>query len=342
MFNIYEVICQDLCPSFYNRRKLSINTTDRKHASKIPSTMQLFYSFAFLLFSLSIILAHDDYFDRFRFTNVVLFGDSHTDTKNIYKLSRRAWPLSPPYYRGRYCNGPNWVDQLKVPGIDNYAYGGATTDNAVVQGYAAFRTFEVPGVRQQVDLYLNTTAVSKINFATTLYIFWAGGNDLLFKPTLVPPQIVSSLLNSVNYLLGIGAKHVLIFNQMPAQYIPAALGLTSAANLAQLTAWSNIVLNTSVSTMQQTYSQAVIKVFDINTLMTKVVTSQSGYFTNATASCWNAVNITTVIKLCKNPDKFVFLDNIHMASSVHELIADAVRDYLLPSFDVNRSKYYIP
>jgi thermolabile hemolysin len=289
----------------------------------------------------STSLAHEGSWDRFRFKNVVLFGDSYTDTGNVYQMSRWKWPLSPPYFRGRYCNGPNWVDQLKVPGILNYAYGGATTDNNVVQGSAAFNSYLVPGVRQQIELYRNRTSVSQIDFARTLYILWAGGNDLLFKPTITPPEIAASLLNSVKDLLATGATNILVFNQIPAQYIPAAQALAPASVLGQLTAWFNTVLTSSLNAIQQNNTQAAIKVFDIHSLITKVVISKSDYFTNSTTNCWNPVNISTVLQLCKTPDKFVFLDKIHFTFSVHELIAHAIRDFLLPSFDVNRSNCYI-
>ena len=90
--------------------------------------------------------------EEFRFKSIVIFGDSYSDNGNVYKLSNRAWPLSPPYYRGRYCNGLNWVDQLKVPGVSCYAYGGATTDNTIVQGFGGPQSIPVPGIRQQIQI----------------------------------------------------------------------------------------------------------------------------------------------------------------------------------------------
>jgi phospholipase/lecithinase/hemolysin len=234
---------------------------------------------------LPVLLGQLSIFPDFRFKNVVTFGDSYTDTGNVYRVSRGAWPRSPPYYRGRYCNGPNWVDQLKVFGVKNYAYGGATTDNNVVQGYAAFNTIPVPGVRQQIGIYLNQTRLNSINFANTLYILWAGGNDLVDNPTLSPPAIIASLLNSVKDLLAVGAKHILVFNALPIQSIPVTQTLASQAALTYLTSLFNTALTADLAIIQQNNTQASLNIFDINSLIWKVVASTSGYFTNTTTNC---------------------------------------------------------
>ena len=302
----------------------------------LHSTSQL----VFIVF-FPVILGQLSIFPEFRFTNVVTFGDSYTDTGNVYKVSHGTWPKSPPYYRGRYSNGPNWVDQLKLLGVTSYAYGGATTDNNVVQGYAKFNTIPVPGVRQQIGIYVNDAKLNKINFARTLYIIWAGGNDFVNKPTLTPPAIVASLLNGVKDLLAVGAKHILVFNALPAQSIPATQGLAPPAILSYLTSLSNTALTAELAIVQQNNTQASLNIFDINSLVSKIVGSNTSYFTNTVTNCWNSVNATTIIKLCSDPEKYVFLDRQHFTSRVDGLIADAVRQFLLPSFDVNSSGCYV-
>ena len=290
---------------------------------------------------LPIILGELSIFPDFRFKNVVTFGDSYTDNGNVYKLSRGIWPRSPPYYRGRYCNGPNWVDQLKLFGVANYAYGGATTDNNFVQGYAAFNTIPVPGVRQQIQTYLDSSRLNKINFESTLYILWAGGNDFADKPTLTPPAIVASLLNGVKDLLAVGAKHILVFNAVPAQSIPASQPLAPPAVLSYLTSLFNTALTADLAILQQNNTQASLNIFDINSLISKIVASNSSYFTNTVTNCWNSFNTTTIIKLCSNPEKYVFLDIQHFTTRVDALIADAVRQFLLTSYQVNSASCYV-
>jgi len=233
------------------------------------------------------------------------------------------------------------VDQLKLFGVDNYAYGSATTDNNLVQGLAKFNTIPIPGVRQQVESYFARPGASHIDFTRTLYTLWAGGNDIIFNQSLTPPEIAASLLNSVSDLLAKGAKNIVVFNSVPAQYIPLSQALGPPPVLIYLTTLFNNALTAGLTTLQQNNPQASLNIFDINSLITKVVTSNSDYFTNTTANCWNAVNPTTILKLCPNPDKYAILDTVHFTTRVHGLIADALRPFLLTSYAVNSASCYV-
>src|SRR5690242_18787365 len=74
------------------------------------------------------------------FQQLVVFGDSLSDTGNTFAAA--ALP-QPPYYDGRWTNGPNWVDYfaplagfsaptayLRYRGT-NFAVGGATSEYAI-------------------------------------------------------------------------------------------------------------------------------------------------------------------------------------------------------------------
>lgn len=280
-------------------------------------------------------------FQRVRFNNVVVFGDSYSDTGNVYKLSKRLWPKSPPYYYGRYCNGPMWIDQLQVRNKRNYAYGGATTDNNFVQGKAVFGTLNVPGIQQQIDTYLKEVKSSIVGSSQTLHIIWGGGNDLLGNPPSLPPAVVPRLLSSVQVLLNNGAKHILVFNAIPAQYVPALLNRVPAPQLTVLATMFNDLLQTGMHQLQQANPQASLSIFDIHALITKVITTPSTCLTDTTHPCWNSTSPTSVVKLCSDPEKFVFLDDFHFTHRVHTLIVEPVRSFLFPCFEVNSASSYI-
>ncbi|CAF0866183.1 unnamed protein product [Adineta steineri] len=302
----------------------------------------LYYISCFIFgFFLPAFVAYDNCIQQSRFENIIIFGDSNSDTGNVFKLSNYTWPLSPPYYHGRFCNDRNWVDQLQVNGIKNYAYGSATTDNVQVQGYTKFNTLLVPGVNQQIDKYFNEYNSNIISSQKTLHIIWAGGNNVIFNPALPIPDIVNNLTNLVTKLCENNAKYVLIFNQVPAQYIPDALTIANASILAQMTAGFNYFITSNLHTIQQAHTQASIYIFDVYSLILKVITQNTGYFADTTNSCWNSVNATTVIENCQDPNKNVFLDNAHFTYTVQELIADVVRKFLLPSYEVNTASCYI-
>src|SRR4028118_1275503 len=69
------------------------------------------------------------------FDEIYVFGDSLSDVGNVFQATRGESPSSPPYFKGRYSNGPVWVEylasrlRLTSNPNTNFAYGGATTGN---------------------------------------------------------------------------------------------------------------------------------------------------------------------------------------------------------------------
>src|SRR5258708_9793252 len=84
--------------------------------------MKLVITFFILLFS-SLVQSNS-------LNNIVVFGDSLSDTGNLYKIYKI--PVSPPYYEGRFSNGPVWPEILIAfyfpedanEHLVDYAYGG--------------------------------------------------------------------------------------------------------------------------------------------------------------------------------------------------------------------------
>jgi phospholipase/lecithinase/hemolysin len=70
-----------------------------------------------------------DYFSSFH-----VFGDSLSDRGNVYHSTFGRLPESPPYWNGRFSNGPVWAehvqDEFKALDIPtgNHAWGGARAD----------------------------------------------------------------------------------------------------------------------------------------------------------------------------------------------------------------------
>src|SRR6188472_2981783 len=65
--------------------------------------------------------------------NMVVFGDSLSDNGNLYEFMKHQLPQDPPYFAGRFSNGPVWVEHLVASYFPNdpsshlfdYAFGGA-------------------------------------------------------------------------------------------------------------------------------------------------------------------------------------------------------------------------
>src|SRR6516165_9035563 len=93
--------------------------------------------------------------------NLVIFGDSLSDTGNVAIATGGAIPNPALYFQGRFSNGPIWVDALaqelgepavrpSLAGGLDYAFGGATV--AFQNQPPPFNAF--PRVPQQVGQYL--------------------------------------------------------------------------------------------------------------------------------------------------------------------------------------------
>lgn len=266
--------------------------------------------------------------EQHRFYTVVVFGDSLSDTGNVYKLTNGTWPTVPPYYQGRFTNDHNWVDRLKVLNINNFAYGGATTDNQVVQGYTKMDVVPVPGVRQQIEMYINSTKEQPIDFAHTLYIVSAGGNDFVFSKIPNPFVIVRGLSNAVNDLIAFGAQHILVFNQPPAQAFPYTHALGLDFLFKELTHVFNTMLTVRLKMIQKGNPQVSLKVFDLHLIIEKIRNNELGHFTNSVDPFWDTTNSTSVVAHSSDPSKYVFIDKFHFTSSVHTIIADSVNDFI--------------
>ena len=104
---------------------------------------------------------------------IVTFGDSLSDNGNLYAAI--ANPTSPPYFQGRFSNGPVWVELLgwtqarvggSLTGSYNSAYGGSRTDNTV-----PFPT----GMRAQITNYLGAGGAFDSDDLVTI---WGGANNI--------------------------------------------------------------------------------------------------------------------------------------------------------------------
>ncbi|MDK2413159.1 putative Ig domain-containing protein, partial [Aphanizomenon sp. PH219] len=87
------------------------------------------------------------------YKNLVIFGDSLSDTGNAYKASGNTFP-APPNYQGRFSNGLVWVDyfahdlQFTDQSIQNYAFVGANTGVS-----NTFGQITVPGLLTQIQQF---------------------------------------------------------------------------------------------------------------------------------------------------------------------------------------------
>jgi len=121
------------------------------------------------------------------FRAIYAFGDSYVDSGNFYEASGHAYQPDPPYWKGRWMDGPNFVDVLAgnlatepmesaVSGRTNYGFTGAH-----VAGDTEYKGVLIRSTKTQVQDYLANLGDGPAS-ADALYVFFAGGD--IVQPAL--------------------------------------------------------------------------------------------------------------------------------------------------------------
>ena len=277
--------------------------------------------------------------------SLYVFGDSLSDTGNVFTATGGTFPPPSFYYQGRFSNGLNWVDKLSTKlGLDltpawkiatgqatptagiNFAFGGSTTgtDNTIIS--------QLGGLQQQVGLFNNLITNNVITPTqaanpNALYVLWAGANDYLptdssFVPKQNTNNTLTNLSNAAQSLADAGAKNLMVVDLPDLGKLPLTRELPQAqANaLSDLTALHNSQL---FQTIQNRVGDRVnIIPFNVSSLFNQAITNPTEFnFTNVTEPCFN--RNASPPSICTNPNKYFFWDQAHPTTAVHGLIADA-------------------
>ncbi|MES2354902.1 MAG: SGNH/GDSL hydrolase family protein [Pseudomonadota bacterium] len=268
--------------------------------------------------SLSFVTGHAE---ATPYTDVVIFGDSISDTGNLFAST--GFP-PPPYFNGQFSNGPVWASAFSQhfgssgaplsQGGSNYAFAGATTGPTGVPSGA-------PTLTLQEQNYLTTHGgVSNPN---ALYVIFGGGNDIADALTLNDPNLivsgVANVANIVNSLYGTGARNILVVNAPDIGRTPLVASMGANAQLFGTlfsTSW-NSALSTTLDALNE-LPNLDLDQLDLFGLETTVLNNPAAYgYTNTTQPCFDGVTV------CANPNAYFYWDAFHPSASVQAVIAEA-------------------
>jgi len=242
-------------------------------------------------------------------TQVVVFGDSLSDTENFYlKVNPPTWP----YPLTKACNGPLAVEKMAaiygVP-LDNHAWFGATTGLGNYNdggGQTSLGAFNIPGMTttyQSSSLIVDPKAV---------YVVWAGPNDFVVaieKNLPLDTTAVNAIANIVAIVQDLqsrGAKHILVPGMPDLGLTPyvAAMGLAETGSY--LSDGFNALLRTSLPRK--------VNFFDTAGWMRQIIGNPAAYgFTNVTSPCAGS----PASPQCST---YFFLDIFHPTAKVHDIL----------------------
>lgn len=257
-----------------------------------------------------------------RYDAVYVFGDSYCDVGNIYIATSHAIPLSPPYYQGRFSNGPIWVEhvagamglplQPSLAGGTDYAVGGAEVTTAVSTPQGT-----IPSVPEQVEEYLKASGGHADPHA--LYILEGGGNDILNatggSPGELGLRIAAGLAGSELLLRQAGAKNFFIPNLLNVGRLPAAQANPTFATQASLAVNQSL---DGLLQLERWLEGVQIHRSDVFSLFEAVAADPTHFgFTNITTPCVNTTNNT----VCADPDHTLYWDAEHPTEFAHSFFA---------------------
>ncbi|MGR8931702.1 MAG: SGNH/GDSL hydrolase family protein [Gammaproteobacteria bacterium] len=277
------------------------------------------------------------------FSSMVVFGDSLSDAGanpsavfSVYKLLNGNCDPGhpcPPYYQGRYSNGPVTVEYLAdmiLPGganqtnffdfaiagstsaVGNYGDGGDQSTSGVIG---------LPAMRFQVNSYLQT--VGENVPADMLHVVWGGANDFLtdFSTPGSAETAAKNIAGYVDQLATMGADNILVANIPDLSLTPFVRsigdGFTTAAQAFSLE--FNHTLFAELNGVAALHPETHVRKFDTFSFFNGILANPAAYgFTNVADAC---VGIAVV---CGDPDSYIYWDDFHPTTHLHALMASAL------------------
>lgn len=274
--------------------------------------------------------------------NIVVFGDSLSDNGNLYEFMKHQLPQSPPYFEGRFSNGPVWVEHLAqfyfpndpASHLQDFAIGGSGVSEEEDEDDVLFT------LKREVNSYLlaNQDKASP----DSLYIVWIGANNYLGMPSEVEETLMTvntGISNSLQRLADKGAKHIMVLNLPDLGRTPAAYEFGSTEALSYFSDQHNSNMSKTVARLKEEYQGVDWLYFDMNHAFGYVLEHAADYgFTNITGSCStsvvNELTKKSVLRMVASTspgrvneacDGYLFFDLVHPTALAHQIMAEKAR-----------------
>lgn len=262
--------------------------------------------------------------DAVTFTDLFIFGDSLSDSGNLFTATLSLLP-PPPYHEGRFSNGPVYAEVLAdrlglellrpaLLGGTNYAWGGALVGIDISAG-----PWVIPSVRSQVAQFLASLEGNSVD-PQALYIVSGGGNDIMearqngldgTSGVDLMTTAAGALLEAVQLLTDHGAVHILVISAPDIGGTLRFLGNEAATTLSNI---YNRALDAGLdggSVLRYDPSAALKTAVDL------------GKITDTPCLGSGAQD-----EVCDNPDDYFFFDSIHPTAAGHLLLAEGMLQVL--------------
>ncbi|TBR35848.1 MULTISPECIES: SGNH/GDSL hydrolase family protein [Dyella] len=268
-----------------------------------------------------------------RLDRLIVFGDSLSDTSNLFNASQWRFPNASSWLLGRFSNGPVWPEYLaestRLP-LYNWAIAGAAAEPYIV----------VPGLMEQVASWAQyMDRAQGYDPSRTLFLVWIGANDIINyeRPVADIARIVES---AVERIIDRGGRHIAVINLPDLARVPSMHGNARQGDVARDTQRYNRLLQEAVAGIRAVTGIDVALV-DAHGMFNALLASPRDYgLENVTQSCLN-INTDTFRNYlaswhprttCHDAHRFLFWDLTHPTTHAHRIIAEKVRAVLRKRF----------
>lgn len=146
---------------------------------------------------------------------LVIFGDSLSDINNL-KSNSFGRALPPQFYwRGRFSNGPIWVDYassvLNLP-VRDFAVGGAQTSET-----SGFKSWFIDNLHEQFEHYMESTSAKQRS--QDLVVIWIGANNYFSNENDKPSHVTKDIHRIARKLLSSKVSHLVIGTMPELAYV---------------------------------------------------------------------------------------------------------------------------
>ncbi|MFK8030502.1 MAG: SGNH/GDSL hydrolase family protein [Gammaproteobacteria bacterium] len=254
------------------------------------------------------------------YNSMVVFGDSLSDSGNIFDLFGGLFGPEPPYADSRFTSnftdgtaGLVWVEHMaalmglpldnSVAGGTNYAFGGArATENPGDL---------VPSMPDQLNFYFNDT--NNVADPNALYVVFGGGNDVRDNDAA---NAAASMAQMITDLAAAGATNFFVPSLPDIGLTPEALSGGApggtAEEISAASAQHNANLAAEIANLEATLGINIIS-FDLGGIFTDVIADPGAFgITNTNEAC--------ILTECLDPDSYLFFDGIHPTAAVHQVM----------------------
>lgn len=268
------------------------------------------------------------------YTSFFVFGDSLSDNGNLYAaqggiLNPGAIPISPPYFEGRFSNGPVWAEHV----ADAFSTTGRFTANfAFGRADALMNNDGIPDLMAQVGLFATNVPPFLLG-DRPLASVWFGANDLFDALEAGVSDIAAAgraaadgVAAGILALAQAGIDDFLVPNLPNLGLIPsyARFQTQNAAAATEGSGAFNAQLALNIAALRG--SGLNIASVDLISLYADITANPTAFgVTDTTTPC-----VVPGVSVCGPAgfDNLAFFDPVHPNRVVHQVIADTAFEAL--------------